>query len=103
MTRLTLALAAWLALVSVAPASLSPRKERLPLDPDVAPAPARQFSALAVKPSAASEYVVTELTEILLDGKPCRYEDVPEKATILRMEVAPDGKTVLRAHFRTGK
>jgi hypothetical protein len=102
MIRLTLALAVWFALVSVALASLSPRKERLPLDPGVS-LPARQFSALAVKSSAASEYVVTERTMILLDGKPCRYEDVPEKATILRMEVAPDGKTVLRAHFRTGK
>ena len=52
---------------------------------------------------AAPEFQVTEQTEVLLDGKACRYQDVPQQATILRMEVAPDRKTVLRIHFRTGK
>ncbi len=61
------------------------------------------MSAGARQPAATSEYVITEKTEILLDGKPARYEAVPGTATVERMEVAPDGKTVLRVYFRAGK
>ena len=103
MTRLTLALAAWIGLVSVASASLTPRNERPPLEPRVPRAQAPKVAAEAAEYKAAPEFKVTEQTEILLDGKACRYEDVPQQATVLRMEVAPDRKTVLRIHFRTGK
>jgi hypothetical protein len=44
--------------------------------------------------------VVTDRTEILLDGKPCKYEAIPATASIVRMEVAADKKTVLKIHFR---
>ena len=107
MTRLTLALAAWMALVSLAPASLTPRKQRQPADAGVLPLRALAPPSLApgrvAGPATASEFVVTEQTEVLLDGKACRYADVPARATVLRMEVAPDGKTVLRIQFRTGR
>jgi hypothetical protein len=107
MTRLTLVLAAWISLVTAASASLTPRKDRPPLGPEAAQG--RMLSLTADRPQEATgaglaaELAVTERTEILLDGKPCRYEDVPERSSILRMEVAPDRKTVLRIHFRSRK
>jgi hypothetical protein len=103
MTRLTLVLAAWISLISAAPASLTPRKDRPPLSPDAPRVQAPRLSAEPVGRGTASEFLVTEQTEVLLDGKACRYRDVPSRATILRMEVAPDGKTVLRILFRAGK
>jgi hypothetical protein len=108
MTRLTLALAALIGLVSVAPASLAPRRDRNALDSDAplrAPASPRaaRSPAEALRPANPAEYVVTEQTEILLDGQLCRFEDVPERAIILKMEVAGDGKTVVKILFRSQK
>jgi hypothetical protein len=103
MTRLTIALAALLFVVSVAPASLARRPERALLTPALRHSRLTTSSADWQRPEAAAEYQVTEQTVILLDGTACRYEDVPAGATILRMEVAPDGKTVLRIYFRSGK
>jgi hypothetical protein len=48
-------------------------------------------------------FVVTEQTEVLLNGKPCKYEEVAGHACIVWMEVAADKKTVLKVHFRVGK
>ena len=107
MTRLTLVLATWISLVSAASASLTPHRDRLPLAPEVpqvrAPKLATDTAGQTARYGAAPEFRVTEWTEILLDGKACRYENVPGNATILRMEVAPDRKTVLKIHFRSGK
>jgi hypothetical protein len=104
MTRLALTLVAWMSLAAVAPASLSPRKERTTFDAEPTPrVPSAPRSAQATRPADPSEYVVTKRTEVLLDGQPCHFEDVPERASILRMEVAPDGKTVLRVFFRSQK
>jgi hypothetical protein len=50
-----------------------------------------------------SEYVLTERTEITLNGKECKYADVPRNARIVQMEVGADGRTILRIRFRTGK
>jgi hypothetical protein len=107
MFRLTLALAVWIGLVSAAPAGLASRQDG-PRSPNIAPRllasrPWAQARQQAPAPGAATEYTVTEKTEVLLDGKACRYEAVPANAVIERMEVAPDGKTVLRVYFRTGK
>jgi hypothetical protein len=106
MTRLTFALAALICLASAAPASLAPRPDRLRSGLDALPSPAPRLAAGVreqAAPAAASEYVMTERTEVLLDGKPCRYEAVPGSATIERMEVAPDRKTVVRVYFRSGR
>jgi hypothetical protein len=46
---------------------------------------------------------VTGETEILLNGKPCIYEGIPDHASIVQMDVAADKKTVLKIHFRTQK
>jgi hypothetical protein len=103
MIRLTLALAAWMFVVSAASATLTPRafgdevqKGRVVTRPT-------RTAAQAAARATNSQFVVTDRTEILLNGKPCRYEEVPDNARIVRMEVAPDNKTVLTIHFRTGK
>ena len=46
---------------------------------------------------------MTDETEVLLNGTACQYKDVPDHATIVRMEVGLDRKTVLRVYFRTRK
>jgi hypothetical protein len=115
MKSLTLTLAVWISLVSMVSASLAPRKEpRLPPRPNLPtvekqapPVRASLVSARVPDPAAEesmeSEFVVTEQTEIWLDGKPCKYPDVAPHARIMRMEVAADRKTVLKIHFRTRK
>jgi hypothetical protein len=107
MARLTLALAAWISLVSVASASLTPRREFLVLGEEVSQVQAPKLLARATgrvaERGANSEFVLTSETEILLNGKPCRYEAVPKNASIVLMEVAEDKRTVLKIHFRTRK
>jgi hypothetical protein len=51
----------------------------------------------------AEEYVLTEKSEIKFNGRPCKFEQVPDKATIVLLEVAEDGKTILRIHFEKKK
>jgi hypothetical protein len=103
MTRLTFPLAASLLVSSVAPASLTPHRERALIAPTIPHSQAGRLSTESQRPGAAAEYQVTEQTVILLDGMACGYEEVPAGARVLRMEVAPDGKTVLRIYFRSGK
>jgi hypothetical protein len=107
MTRLTLALAVWMSFAAVASASLTPRKEPAPFRKEAPKVEDAKLSAavleLAMGPKTTPEFVVTDQTEILLDGKLCRYESVPAHAVIVRMEVSEDKKTVLKIHFRTRK
>lgn len=107
MTRLTLALAVWISLVSVVSASLTPRKERSPFSKEISQVLTCSFlSEAPEQPTGAeakSEFILTHRTEVLLNGKRCKYEEVPDHARIVKMEVAEDEKTVLRIHFRTGK
>jgi hypothetical protein len=115
MTRLTWVLAVWIGLTATASASLTPprdslllpRKEALLLDRAAPPAPTAGPAARAVEPEMGQgvrpQFALTEQTAVLLDGKPCRYQDVPANARIVHMEVAEDRTTVLTIHFRTGK
>jgi hypothetical protein len=53
-------------------------------------------------PTGPVEYVVTTETEIKLDGRDCKWEDIPDNVVITAMEVAAeDDVTVLRIFFRT--
>ena len=107
MIRLTLALATWMSLASAVSGSLTPRKEFAAVSREVWQVGTSKRSAPAMAQEAGqgakSEFVVTERTEILLNGKPCRYEEVPQDAWVVRMEVAADKKTVLKIHFRVRK
>ena len=105
MARVTLVLFSLLCFFSPAGASLTPR-------PD-APVPGRDVPAslagglppglvqAASAPSPKDQYQITEQTEVTLDGRPCRYADVPGGAGIVKMEVATDGTTVLKIHFQS--
>ncbi len=107
MIRLIQTLAVWMSLATVVSASLTPRKDLPPLGKAVPSVPASILSIDALEQVAGREtepeFVVTNQTEVLLNGKACRYEEVPSQARIVRMEVAADKKTVLKIHFRTRK
>jgi hypothetical protein len=107
MTRLILTWVAWISLVPTLSASLTPRKEPPPFCKQVPRIPVANHLVEAREQATGleteSEFIVTNRTEVLLNGKPCRYEEVPEHAGIVRMEVAADKRTVLKIHFRTWK
>jgi hypothetical protein len=107
MTRLAITLGAFLSLVSVASASLAPRTTPSQVEKEArreqAIRPVAQAPKQAQVREAPSEFVLTRGTEVLLNGQPCKYQDVPRHATIVRMEVAADNKTVLKIHFRARK
>lgn len=97
MMRWMLVLFAFVTVLSPTFASLS-RKQR----PDVPRGlPPKAIQSLARVPSG-DEFRLTATTEVLLDGRPCRYEDVPDGATILLLETATnESKEILKIHFRT--
>ena len=106
MTRILLALAFWISLGSFAPASVSVGKKPSGVVNEVLP---QRGSGLldrlhrqATVGSAKAEFAVTEQTEILLNGQPCKYAQVPDHARIVHMEVAADKRTVLRIEFELG-
>jgi hypothetical protein len=104
MNRIVWTLAVWLGWVSVSAASLTPRTETSTFgENDVPLRLAAKICAQAAEQVAKSPYVLNERTEILLDGKPCKYENVPASASIIRMETAADHKTVLKIYFRSRK
>lgn len=48
------------------------------------------------------EYRITKETEVLLDGRPCRFEQIPKDATIVLLEtVTNESKEISRIHFRS--
>jgi hypothetical protein len=107
MARLTLALAVWMCLVPAARATLGARREQ-PAFEKMAPrgmeaALPAQIVGRALPLGDRPEFVVTEQTKVLLDGKPCRYESVPAQAIIVGIEVAADKKTAISIRFRTPK
>jgi hypothetical protein len=107
MIRLTLTLATWISLVSACWASLAPPKVPPRFGSEFFHARASELPdrppQQAEGPGVLGEFVLTDRTEILLNGKPCRYEEVPEHASIVKMEVAADKKTVRKIHFRIRK
>lgn len=60
-----------------------------------------------LSPSAGAnndEYRITEKTEVLLDGRPCRFDKIPKEATIILMEtMTNESKEISRIHFRSGR
>jgi hypothetical protein len=107
MTRMTLAVAVWIILVSVAAASTSAvQKSSAPTNDILRPKAPRLWDHArnqATERAAKSEFIVTDQTEIFVNGKACKYVQVPSHARIVDMEVAADKKTVLRIHFRADK
>jgi hypothetical protein len=56
------------------------------------------------RPAAPSVRLnVTAQSCVVLDGRSCRYEEVPANAVVTFAEVASDRTTVLAIHFRSQK
>ena len=54
--------------------------------------------------SANDEFRIMPSTEVLLDGRPCRYEKIPNSATIILLEtVSNESKEIVRIHFRSSR
>jgi hypothetical protein len=105
MVRLLAVLLVGACLAGSARASFSPRdslrgleeRGRLAVLRKLAPFPPQSL----VTANRPEQFLVTEDTQVQVDGKPCRYQDVPEGAAIVRLALAADGRTVLRIEFRT--
>jgi hypothetical protein len=58
--------------------------------------------ALPARTAAADDFRITEKTEVLLDSRPCRYDQVPDGATIILLETTTNlSKEITRIHFRS--
>jgi hypothetical protein len=53
--------------------------------------------------SSQGGLVITEDTEVKLDGQACKFEEVPKNAEIILLNLASDKKVILQIHFRTKK
>jgi hypothetical protein len=97
MTRWVLVFLALLTIHSSAMASLSPKQRpvvRMEL-------PTQVFGYFRPEP-VNEEFRLTMTTEVLLNGRPCRYKDVPDGATIILLETATnESKEILKIHFQT--
>jgi hypothetical protein len=76
-------------------ATLAAAPQEKPLPPNVVQA--------AYPPGRNDEFRITSQTEVLLNGRPCCYADVPRNAGVVKMEVSSDNQTVLKIQFRTRK
>lgn len=113
MTRPTLALAAFLSLIPPATASLAPRTTTPAPGKDLPPTTAKDRAFDLDKPAAAAppaeppeekqNFVINDQTEVQLDGKVCKFEEVPPGASIVNLSVAADKKTILKIHFKSKK
>jgi hypothetical protein len=70
--------------------------------------PAELRSALARRqdrpaPGPAVEAQLTGESEVYLDGRRCKFADVPEGAAVERLELAADRRTILRIDFSSPK
>jgi hypothetical protein len=100
MTRLLIALALPLWLVPAANAMLTPAPR------DTAASRQNLFKEMAKDtsvPEKEKDLVITERTEVKLDGRECKYEEVPDGADIVLLEVASDKKAIIKIHFQTKK
>ena len=100
MTRLIAALVALLLYLPPVAASLDRQK---PLDRSgVIPLPfPKNFCLDTTEVPPPAEAQLTAETEVFVDGRKCQCKDVPATASVTRMVLAPDGKTITRVKFRT--
>jgi hypothetical protein len=100
-TRLTAAVAVF-CFVSSAAASLD-RPKRTDRTDVILPALPKELPHNTTEVPPPAEAQLTTETEVYLDGRKCQYKDVPATASVTRMVLAPDGKTITRVEFRTKK
>jgi hypothetical protein len=100
MIRFTLAFLTSLILVSPTRAIVTPQTQFLPRLEKSHLLSEKRLPALC----ADTAYRITEKTEVLLDGRNCPYEKVPNSAKIIFMEIDSEAsKVILRIHFQSQK
>lgn len=99
-TRTVGLLVAVLGLAQAAGAGVSAPNDRFPRPESLT---IRQASSPSPTVAPDGPLTLTPKTEVLVNGKPCAYRDVPQGASILRVEVAEDRTTILRIEFRVRK
>ena len=93
----------WLSAVALAAASLPALAAASPGNRQATESPPPVRKAPPDKTAAAGDRDQFDLdreSEVLLDGRPSRYQDIPPDAVIQRMEVTREG-VIVRIHFRT--
>ena len=100
MPRLLAAFAAALMLATPAAAKLDAPRLDLPRleDPSLA-AVLRLRNTVPTAPPAVAE--LTKDTRVFLNGRPCRYADVPPGASVTYVELDGGGERIVRIEFRT--
>jgi len=101
MARRILAILAFFCFVPAATAMLSPQTKALDVERPFLPALLGKKETSS--PEQAPRLRITATTNILLDGQPCKMEDLPEGVEIVLLKVAADKKTVQAIHFRSKK
>ena len=103
MLRLTTALVTFLAFAPLATASLTPRKDPPGVGKQSPAELLREEKPAPASEDASEDLVISDQTEILLDGEACKYEDVPAEATIILLELASNKKDIRKIHFKRAK
>jgi hypothetical protein len=67
------------------------------------PTAARSDVARRSAASAPSDFVITSASRVELNGRPCRFEEVPDEAVITKIVVQEFTGAVVTVHFRTGR
>lgn len=107
MIRLTIALVAALVLAPAARTAVTPaapkKRDRLAdLPTSITREEPRTARVVPPPPQPpADELQLTSRSEIILDGKLVRYSAIPRSARVIHVEVAADGRTILRIQFRS--
>lgn len=105
--RLAIAFLAHLTLLSPATASLAVPTERPWLDIarafDLTSKPLPEVTRQASSQQREDGFVMTTETEVMLNGRCCKFQEVPSNASIVHLEVASDRKTLLKIYFRSEK
>jgi hypothetical protein len=111
MARMALALLVLPFTFSFAAATLSPRRRPQPFEKLTLPAAGKtptRAAQLTEDPARAArdqepsqELQLTAEAEVRLDGRACKYDDVPRGAEVIYLELGPDRKSILKIHFRS--
>ena len=100
MIRYFLTLMSWIALLPSANAMITPHRDFSPLRESGYHPFVKRLTALAQD----RPYQITEQTEVLLDGRTCKYQEVPNSAEIIQMEIDSDiSRGIVRIHFQSRK
>ncbi|WP_439620560.1 hypothetical protein [Gemmata sp.] len=98
MTRLIVASALLLTSASSAPASLAARTSAVPLDDLRFPVRSLPVGTVPL-PAPPPQVDVSGDTQVLLNGRRVEFREVPSAATVERVVLAADGKTIVRIEF----